>query len=1407
MQTWQGPLEKLDDYRWHIPKNYMPGMRVPGVIYADKNLLETIKRDKALQQVANAAHLPGIVKYSLAMPDIHWGYGLPIGGVVATDIEEEGVITPGGVGYDINCLAGESKVLLDNGAYIKIKDFENIFKSEKLSCINFERKKKENTPIQKFIKIKPTNHVFEIETLNGNKITITEDHPFWTPDGMIPIKNLGIGDVVAIYPFDGVPYEEPNDEIIIDENGIKKFLLSIGKDSRGHGLEQIMIRLKKRKLLPLRYNSPQLPYLLKIMGYNFGDGNIYFNKKRGKGFTTWFYGKKEDLEKIKQDIDKIGFICSRPYSRVRNHEINTMYSKAKFTSESFGCKVGASSFAALLVCLGTPLGNKTKHTFRVPDWIMKAPLWQKRLFLAGFFGAEMSSPGTLTGHGYNFYCPTISMNKQEKFINNGREFLEDISGLLKEFNISTHKISKRVGYRNKSGKDSISLRLMISNKSNNLINLYSKIGFEYNQKRSMFSNIAAQYLKVKESQIKEREFLASKSRQLVKVGLSTKSIYEELSSTVINKRFIERSVYGGRIERPRVSFDTMTFDEFLEYTTRDMDNSGMIWDRIENIRKVEFNDYVYDFTVFHEDHNFIANNFVVSNCGVRLIKTNLTEKEIKPRIKDLASALYNRIPAGVGSEGKIRVDINEERKILKDGAKWAVSKGFGTKEDLEHTEERGCMEGANPSRVSDRAYQRGKKQSGTLGSGNHFIEIQLVDEIYDEKCTEIFNIGKGQITIMIHSGSRGFGHQICDEYSKSMIGVLSKYGISVPDRQLACAPVRSPEGQAYIGAMKCAANYAWNNRQCLMHLVREVFERFFNRSFKDLGMDLIYDVAHNIAKFEKYNIDGKEKLLCVHRKGATRAFSPGHPDLPSNYKDIGQPVIIPGDMGRNSFLLVGTQKAEETFYSTCFTGDTKILTDRGIVTLKEIYEFNKLGLIYNTPSINKNTLDIEWKPILGANKRMASAIRVAVSQTNRSKFSTLDTTPDHKFSIFENADLKFEKIENIVNNQKMVCVLDKINIPWKLHYPRLAFLIGALATDGYIENKKNKRIIFTQKKTNEKLDFINYVKSSFNLIYDHELKEGKTKYGGGMIRGRVIAGSATDFVNGRKHIVDKILTIFDDLQTWVLKLNKESTFNFLASVIDGDGTWNPSRKVIDIFNSKKSVIGAIVLACLKLEILPYVSIQRGNCYIIQISEKLEEILKYTKRVKGLVYKQKYGSKLFSIRQLFTENWTSNNIKWPFNHKADRNNLMEANKILSFLSWNSSSRYNRKKIINVINSPLRMQRVKKIKDLGLKELYNIEVQDNHNYFVFTKTFVPVLVKNCHGAGRLMSRKAAISACRGRSISRELAEKGISVMAAGRGTLAEEAPEAYKNVTEVVHVVHEAGISKRVARMRPLCVLKG
>ena len=308
------------------------------------------------------------------------------------------------------------------------------------------------------------------------------------------------------------------------------------------------------------------------------------------------------------------------------------------------------------------------------------------------------------------------------------------------------------------------------------------------------------------------------------------------------------------------------------------------------------------------------------NCGVRLVRTNLKEADVRPRLKTLVAGLFSHVPTGVGSEGKIRATTKEEKEILVKGSGWALKKGFATEEDLEMTEEAGALSGADPDLVSERAYERGKAQSGTLGSGNHFLEVQVIDRLYDKDLTDAFGVDVGQVMLMIHSGSRGLGYQVCDDSIKTMLKCLDKYSISVPDRQLACAPVESPEAQAYLSAMRGAANYAWNNRQCLMHLAREVFEKIFATSWQKLGMSLIYDVAHNIAKIEKHAVNGKEKLLCVHRKGATRAFGPGHPALPEKYKKIGQPVIIPGDMGRNSYLLVGTQQAMEETFGTCCHG-------------------------------------------------------------------------------------------------------------------------------------------------------------------------------------------------------------------------------------------------------------------------------------------------------------------------------------------------------------------------------------------------------------------------------------------------------------------------------------------------------
>jgi tRNA-splicing ligase RtcB len=306
------------------------------------------------------------------------------------------------------------------------------------------------------------------------------------------------------------------------------------------------------------------------------------------------------------------------------------------------------------------------------------------------------------------------------------------------------------------------------------------------------------------------------------------------------------------------------------------------------------------------------------NCGVRILRTNLTINDVRPRMRELIEILFREIPSGVGSKSKIRASDKELTDAFLHGAKWAVESGYGVKEDIEHCEENGFMKVADPLKVSEKARKRGKPQFGTLGSGNHFLEVQYVNEVFDEEVAKVFDLHKGQVTVMIHCGSRGAGHQICDDYLKILGRATHKYGIVLPDRQLACAPAESPEGQNYFKAMASGANYAWANRQVITHWVREAFSRFFGRDMDDLGMHLIYDVAHNVAKLEEHTINGEKKLVYVHRKGATRAFPPDHLEVPMVYRHVGQPVLIPGSMGTPSYVMHGTHKAMElTFGSAC----------------------------------------------------------------------------------------------------------------------------------------------------------------------------------------------------------------------------------------------------------------------------------------------------------------------------------------------------------------------------------------------------------------------------------------------------------------------------------------------------------
>ncbi len=347
------------------------------------------------------------------------------------------------------------------------------------------------------------------------------------------------------------------------------------------------------------------------------------------------------------------------------------------------------------------------------------------------------------------------------------------------------------------------------------------------------------------------------------------------------------------------------------------------------------------------------------NCGVRLIRTNLLWGESQPLIKDLIHQLSRDVPSGVGESGGVPLSNEELDEVLVQGAAWAVKRGYGRPEDLEATEERGQMAGADPGALSDRARKRGRPQLATLGSGNHFLEIQIVDEIFEEQAAAQMGLEEpGQITVMVHCGSRGLGHQVCDDAIEVMQRAMPGYGLELPDRQLACVPVGSPEGQRYFAGMAAAANYAWANRQVIMHTVREAFERILRQGTSRLGMDLVWDVAHNIAKFEEHEVGGVSRRLCVHRKGATRAFGPGRPELPERYRRLGQPVIIPGDMGTASYVLLGTEGAmRQTWGSTCH-GAGRQLSRHAALKLQQGFEvLHKLeaqGIVVRTA--NKKTL-------------------------------------------------------------------------------------------------------------------------------------------------------------------------------------------------------------------------------------------------------------------------------------------------------------------------------------------------------------------------------------------------------------------------------------------------------------------
>ena len=877
------PLKKVEDNIWEIPKTFRPGMNVPGRIYADESLLQKMSEDLTLTQCVNVAQMPGILRFSITMPDGHQGYGFPIGGVAAFD-SETGVISPGGVGYDINCLPAGSMVLTSEGYRVPI---EQAFAHGSVLCI--DSAKAASAKVILGLKRREES-LYKIVTKTGLSIKATGDHPVLTKEGMVEAKALKCGSKVATHPFQGVDYEVPPPIEIIKEEA---FPANIRKE------------LALRKLLPLRTDNKRLPAILRLLGYFIGDGSF-------GGEKTVFYGNKEGMEQLRKDVEALGFTPSQVYTREGLASVNAK----RFKSVENSVHVSARGFRQLLEKLGAPKGNKTVAPFVVPEWILILPKWLQRSFLAGYFGAEMNKPQT--SNGYNFEPPVVSCAKAKSSIDWGTKFLNQIGEMLKGFGVEVCNILQE------DHGNRVRLKLQLSEKPASLINLWSKVGYAYSPKRQGLALAAVSWLAWKNLVVTERQKVTAVTKACHTSGSSLSEIMDSaLDCEWVNKRFIERSIYDGRLTSPRVPKGFPFFEDWVAVSLE----GDIVWDEIVEITEEHRPCEVFDITVDNPSHNFVAEGFVVSNCGVRLVLTNLDVKDVRPNLSKLVDTLFDLVPSGLGSKGGIRLGTAQQDQVLDRGVEWAVEKGYGWEEDARRCEEGGRMKTADHTKVSPHAKGRGASQLGTLGSGNHFLEVQVVDKIYEPHTAKTFGVEhEGQVVVMIHSGSRGLGHQVCSDYLHVMEHAVSKYEIRIPDRELACAPANSPEAKDYFAAMSAACNYAWVNRQCINYWTREAFQKTFKSDPERLGMRLVYDVAHNLAKREEHTYEGKTHTLFVHRKGATRAFPAGRPEIPQEYRNVGQPVIIPGSMGTASYLLVGGPKSLDLSWGSTAHGAGRFLS-------------------------------------------------------------------------------------------------------------------------------------------------------------------------------------------------------------------------------------------------------------------------------------------------------------------------------------------------------------------------------------------------------------------------------------------------------------------------------------------------
>jgi len=871
-------LRRLDENVYEIPAQ--GEMRVPARVYASEPLLEGMREEgRTLTQVRNAATLPGIRKHSLVLPDGHLGYGFPIGGVAATDFED-GVISPGAIGFDINCLSGDTPVLLGFGRRRSIRSLTDRVGDERAVTVA------DDGPVESEIRLATEDRatVYEVETATGDRIEATADHPFLTPDGMVELGDLGAGDTVYTYPFEGIEDADPPEFVVL------------GEDDFAEETRRLVSALRERDLLPLRSTDEAFARLLALVGYHTGHGSFDAD-------GVVFYGGREGVERISETLHALGFdaaVYAREHEpggengdgdRDEDGDGNGVGSEHDSRGARAGhcVRVGSRALAELLLRLGAPEGPRVESAATVPDSLDRLADWQRALYLSAFFGAAMSAPAAGARGGL---CRlSVSHGRIREHEAAGRTFMHELMEQLDDLGVRTDGL-ETVERGGTGARETVRFRVDLTPDPGNLCRFLTRIGYRYSPEKRREALLAAAYLKRENRRTGHGSRSTDRGRTVADGGAAPAAAGDRADAA------------NRRPSRPVAAFEA-----FREST--DQLASGAVATRIVSITE-RGEKPVYDIGVTHEAHNFVAGGLVVSNCGVRLLRTDLNYDDVRGREEEVVERLYEAVPAGLGKGGYIDVSRDDLRGILAEGIEWMASRGHARPADVERCEEGGRLPG-DPDAVPTDGIDRGLSQVGSLGSGNHFLEVQRVSDVYDPTVADAYGLREDGVVVMIHSGSRGLGHQTCQEYLREFETEYPDVVEALPDRQLAYAPIHDELAVRYREAMYAAANFAWANRQAMTQAVREVLGALFGAD-----AELVYDVCHNVAKEERHAVeDGEERDVLVHRKGATRAFPPGHPEVPAVYRSVGQPVLIPGSMGTHSYVLAGGERSMDlTFGST-----------------------------------------------------------------------------------------------------------------------------------------------------------------------------------------------------------------------------------------------------------------------------------------------------------------------------------------------------------------------------------------------------------------------------------------------------------------------------------------------------------